>query len=176
MLSRDITRSKCIHTDEDKIAFMAETANYCYKFMTFCLKNARVAYQQLMYKILQPMLRWNVQAYMDYMVVTSEHSKTHITGLEELFRTIRKHQLKLNLEKCAFGIRVGKFLGFLLIERGIEANLNKCAAIVNMRSPINVKEVHRLTSKMAALSRFLFASGQKGYPYFQCVKKNGWVV
>ncbi|XP_027911605.1 uncharacterized protein LOC114170324 [Vigna unguiculata] len=64
------------------------------------------------------------------------------------------------------------FLGLLLTERGIEANPDKCAAIINMRSPSNVKEVQRLTGRMAALSRFLAKSGDKGFPYFQCLKKN----
>ena len=57
-------------------------------------------------------------------------------------------------------------------ERGIEANPNKCVAIVEMRSPANVKEVQQLTERMAALSHFLSANGEKRYPYFQCLKKN----
>ncbi|XP_068504604.1 uncharacterized protein [Phaseolus vulgaris] len=60
----------------------------------------------------------------------------------------------------------------MLIERGIEANPDKCAALIRMRSPATVKEVQQLTGRMAALSRFLSASGDKGYPYFQCLKKN----
>jgi len=71
-----------------------------------------------------------------------------------------------------FGVEAGKFLGFMLIERGIEANPDKCAALIRMRSPTTVKEVQQLTGRMAALSRFLSASGDKGYPYFQCLKKN----
>jgi len=47
----------------------------------------------------------------------------------------------LNPEKCVFGVEAGKFLGFLLTERGIEANLEKCATIIAVRSPISVKEV-----------------------------------
>jgi len=63
-------------------------------------------------------------------------------------------------------------MGFLLTERGIKANPDKCAAIINMRSPSNVKEVQRLTGRMTALSRFLAKSGDRGFPYFQCLKKN----
>ena len=65
-----------------------------------------------------------------------------------------------------FGVEVGKFLGFLLTKRGIEADPDKCGEIIGMRSPISVKEVQQLTTRMAALSRFLLASGDKGYPYF----------
>jgi len=93
------------------------------------------------------MLERNVQAYVDNMVAT-----------------IVMYNPKLNHDKCVFGVEAGKFLGFLLPERGIEANSDKFAAIIKMRSPANVKEVQQLTGRMAALSRFLLASGDKGYP------------
>jgi len=75
------------------------------------------------------------------MVGTSEKLETHVTDLEELFRTIGKHWRKLNPEKCVFDVQAGKFLEFLLTERVIEANLNKCTMIVGIKSPSNIKEV-----------------------------------
>jgi len=101
------------------------------------------------------------------MVVTSQVKDQHVVDLEELFTTITKYRLKLNPEKCVFKVKVGKLLGILLTERGIEANPKKCAAILAMRSPISVKEVQQLTGRMVALSRFVLAGGDKGYPYFQ---------
>ena len=75
-----------------------------------------------------------------------------------------------------FGVEAGKFLGFLLTERGIEANHEKCAAIIAMRSPISVKELQQLTGHMTAMSRFVSAGGDKGHPYFQCLKRNNRFV
>jgi len=161
--------------DEEKTAFMTERSCYCYK-VPFGLKNAGATYQRLMDKVLAPMLGRNVQAYVDDMVVTSLEKSRHVTDLEELFVTIAKYKLKLNPEKCIFGVEAGKFLGFLLTERGIEANPDKCAAILAMRSPATVKEVQQLTGRMAALSRFVSASGEKGHPYFQCLKRNNRFV
>ena len=89
-----------------------------------------------------------------------------MADLEELFTMIAKYRRKLNPEKCMFGVEAGKFLGFLLTERGIEANLKKCAAILAMRSPISVKEVQQLTGRMTAVSKFVSAGGDKGHPYF----------
>ena len=91
--------------DEEKIAFG--------------LKNTGATYQRLMDKVLAPMLGRNVQAYVDDMVVTSLEKSKHVSDLEELFTTIAKFRLKLNPEKCIFGVEAGKFLGFLLTERGI---------------------------------------------------------
>jgi len=139
--------------DENKTTFMTETCSYCYKVMPFGLKNAGATYQRLMDKVLAPMLGRNVQAYVDDMVVTSQERRRHTSDLEELFGTISKCCLKLNPEKCVFGVEASKFLGFMLTERGIEANPNKCAAIIAMRSPTSVKEVQQLTGRMASLSR-----------------------
>jgi len=127
--------------DEEKTAFMTERSCYCYQVMPFGLKNAGATYQRLMDKVLAPMLGRNVQAYVDDMVVTSRERSGHVADLEELFTTVARYKLKLNPEKCIFGMEPGKFLGFLLSERGIEANLDKCAAILAMRSPATVKEV-----------------------------------
>jgi len=85
--------------------------------------------------------------------------------------TIAKYRLKLNPEKCVFGVEAGKFLGFLLIERGIEANPEKCAAILAMRRPVSMNEVQQLTGRMTALSRFVSTGGDKVNPYFQCLKR-----
>jgi len=81
------------------------------------------------------MLGRNVHAYVDNMVVTSKKEDQHIIDLEELFATLRRYNLKLNSDKHVFGVEAGKFLGFLLTERGIEANLDKCTTIIEMRSP-----------------------------------------
>ena len=151
---------------------MTETSSYCYRVMPFGLKNAGATYQRLMDKVLAPMLGRNVYAYVDDMVVALQDRAQHLADLEELFVTISKYRLKLNPEKCFFGVEAGKFLGFMLTERGIEANPNKCAAIIAMRSPTSVKEVQQLMGRMAALSRFVSAGGEKGHPYFQCLRRN----
>lgn len=64
--------------------------------------------------------------------------------------------MKLNLEKCSFGVSSGKFLAFMVTKRGIKVNPKKILVIMEMRSPRNVKEVQQLTGKVAAPNRFLF--------------------
>nr|KYP69397.1 Retrovirus-related Pol polyprotein from transposon 17.6 [Cajanus cajan] len=157
--------------DEDKTSFIADTANYCYKVMPFGLKNAGATYQRLMDRILVHMIGRNVEAYVDDMVVKSSDNSSHVSDLQELFDTLGKHQLKLNPEKCSFGVQAGKFLGFMLTHRGIEANPERCSAIINMRSPSSVKEVQQLTGQIILLSRFLAKAADKALPLFSCLKK-----
>ena len=60
--------------------------------------------------------------------------------------------MKLNPSKCAFGVSSGKFLGFMVSQREIEANPKKVRAILEMSSPKTVKEVQSLTGKVVALN------------------------
>jgi len=162
--------------DECKTAFMTESSCDCYKAIPFGIKNARATYQWIMDRVLAPILGQKVQTYVDDMVVTTQQREQHATDMEELFTTIAKYRLKLNPEKCVFGVEAGKFLGFLLTKQGIEANPEKCAAIINMKSLISVKEVQQLTGRMAALPWFVSAGGEKGHPYFQCLRRNNKFV
>ncbi|XP_057426030.1 uncharacterized protein LOC130719420 [Lotus japonicus] len=113
-----------------------------------------------------------MEVYVDDMIVKSVLGSTHHEDLSEAFGKIRKHDMRLNPEKCSFGIQGGKFLGFMITSRGIEINPDKCKVIWEMKSPSNVKEVQRLTGRIAALSRFLPHSGDKSTPFVKCLKKN----
>jgi len=75
------------------------------------------------------------------MVAISMENDRHIADLEKLFTIIARYNLKSNPEKCVFKVEPGKFLGFLVTERGIEADPEKCVTIIAMRSPTSVKEV-----------------------------------
>jgi len=101
---------------ERKTTFMGETTTYYYKVMPFLLKNRAATYQRIMDRILFQMLDRNVQAHVDDMVVTSAKTEGHVFDLEELFVTIARYNLKLNPDKCVFGVQAGKFLGFLFTE------------------------------------------------------------
>ena len=79
--------------------------------------------------------------------------------------------MKLNPAKCAFGLSVGKFLGFIVNNRGIEANLDKIKVVLDMLPPSNIKDIQRLTGRIAALSRFISRASDKCRPFFQGMKK-----
>nr|KYP71825.1 Retrotransposable element Tf2 [Cajanus cajan] len=105
------------------------------------------------------------------MVIKTKSPDNHVRDLEEIFKQIRKHNMRLNPEKCVFGVHGGKFLGFMITCRGIEANPDKCQALINMRSPKNYKEVQRLAGRLASLSRFISKLAEKAKPIFHLLKK-----
>ena len=78
--------------------------------------------------------------------------------------------MRLNPSKCAFGVASGKFLGFMVSQRGIEANSEKVRAIIDMTSPRTVKEVQKLIGRIAALNRFVSRATDKCLPFFKTLK------
>ena len=79
--------------------------------------------------------------------------------------------MKLNPSKCAFGVASGKFLGFMVSHRGIEANPEKIKAILDMKSPQSIKEVQSLTGRVAALNMFVSKATDRCLPFFKVLKK-----
>lgn len=78
----------------------------------------------------------NVEAYVDDLVVKTRHQDTLLHDLAETFDSLRSTRMKLNPDKCVFGVLTGKLLGFLVSSRGIEANPEKIRAIERMRTPL----------------------------------------
>ena len=101
------------------------------------------------------MIGRSMEVYVDDMLVKSKIVGDYVKPLKQMFNILRKYQMKLNPLKCALGVRSGKFLGFMVNQHRIEANPEKIMALLEMSSPKKPKEVMSLTSRMAALSRFL---------------------
>ncbi|KAL0355476.1 UNVERIFIED_CONTAM: hypothetical protein Sradi_3994500 [Sesamum radiatum] len=112
-----------------------------------------------------------MEVYVDDMLVKSKKAPDHVKDLEETFSVLRKYKLKLNPGKCAFGVQGGRFLGFMVTHRGIEANPSKIKAILDMKTPSSINEVQRLTGRIAALSRFISKSAEKSLPFFKVLRK-----
>ena len=123
--------------------------------MPFGLKNAGATYQRLVNHMFHPQIGRNVEVYVDDMLVKSLDEGKHLDDLQETFDTLRRYNMKLNPRKCAFGVASRKFLGFMVSHRGIEANPEKIKAILDMKSPQNIKEVQSLTGRVTALNRFV---------------------
>ena len=111
--------------DQEKTAFLTNQGQYCYKVMLFGLKNVGPTYQRLVNQMFSKQIGRNMEVYVDDMLVTSMEAKTHLKDLQEAFDTLRRNKMKLNPTKCLFGVSSVKFLGFVVSQRGIEANPEK---------------------------------------------------
>jgi hypothetical protein len=109
--------------------------------MSFDLKNAGATYQRLVNKMFQNQIERNIEVYTDDMLVKSTKSLDHTHDLHEAFETLKKYEMKLNPVKCAFGVSSEKFLGYMVSNRGIKANLEKIQTILEMQSPKTTKQL-----------------------------------
>ena len=157
--------------DQEKTSFITSRGLFCYKVMPLGLKNVGATYQRLMNRMFHDQIGRNVEVYVDEMLVKSTEEDNHLNDLKETFKTLCKYQMKLNPSKCAFGVYSGKFLGFMVSQRGIEANLDKIKAILEMQPPKATKENQRLTGRIAALNRFISRSTDKCLSFFKTLKK-----
>ena len=157
--------------DQERTAFITSRGLFCYKAMPFGLKNAGATYQQLVNKMFHNQIGRNVEVYVNDMLVKSKENEDHLIDLKETFQALRTYNMKLNPEKCAFGVSSGKFLGFMVSQRGIEANPDKIKAILEMSPPTTVKEVQSLTGKTATLNRFVSRSTDKCLPFFKILRR-----
>ena len=113
----------------------------------------------------------NMEVYVDDMLIKSKQELANLDDLKQTFTTLRQYQMKLNPSKCAFGVASGKFLGFMVSRRGIEANPEKMQAILDMALSKTVKEVQKLTGRIAALNKFGSKATDRCLPFFKILKQ-----
>ncbi|XP_056866528.1 uncharacterized protein LOC130512491 [Raphanus sativus] len=158
--------------DREKTAFITDRGTYCYKVMPFGLKNAGATYQRLVNRMFAEQLGKTMEVYIDDMLVKSLRADDHLAHLKECFAILNKYGMKLNPAKCTFGVSSGEFLGYIVTQRGIEANPKQISAVLNLPSPRNCREVQRLTGRIAALNRFISRSTDKCLPFYDLLRGN----
>jgi hypothetical protein len=113
-----------------------------------------------------------VEAYVDDIVVKTKQANDLVNDLDVAFKCLRAKNIKLNPEKCVFGVPRGMLLGFIVSKRGIEANSEKITVITRMGPIRDLKGVQRIMGCLAALSRFILRLGKKALPLYRLLKKS----
>ncbi|KAL6990884.1 hypothetical protein U1Q18_052534 [Sarracenia purpurea var. burkii] len=138
--------------DQEKTSFITPRVLYCYKIMIFRLKNMGDTYKRLVKRIFEKQIRRNMEVYLDDMLVKSRTTDQQSNDLAEAFQVLKQCGIKLNPAKCAFEVSTKKFIGFLVIQMGIEANLEKIQSIMEMQPSTKTNEVQRLTGRIVGLN------------------------
>lgn len=128
-------------SDQEITSFMTPRGLFCYKVIPFKLKNAKVTFQRMVTKMFAPLLGRTMEACIEDMVIKSKNEADHLTDLAEMFTILDRHQLCLNVSKCACGVRLGKFLGFLMTNGGIEVDPSQIKAIQELKQMNSTKDV-----------------------------------
>jgi hypothetical protein len=141
--------------DAEKTAFRTPIGNFYYTVMPFGLKNAGATYQRTMTAMFHDMMHREIEDYVDDIVVKSKKREDHLTVLRRVFERCRLYKLKMNPLKCAFGVAAGKFLGFLVHQRGIDVDPTRASAIASMKPPTTHKELKSFLGKLSYIRRFI---------------------
>jgi hypothetical protein len=123
--------------------------------VTFGLKNVGATYQRAMNIIFHDLLRVLMEVYIDDVVVKSVGFEEHMTDLKFSLERMKKYGLQMNPLKCAFGVMLGRFSGFIVHEHGIQIDPKKIESIRTVGEPVCKKDVQKLLSKINYLRHFI---------------------
>ena len=128
-----------------------------------------------MVALFHDLMHKELEVYVDDMIAKSRVDEDHLLVLKNLFKRLRRFQLKLNPEKCTFGVTSGKLLGFVVSQRGVEVDLDKIKAIIDLPPPRTLKEVRGILGRLNYIARFIAQLTDKCRPFFKLLKKNASV-
>ena len=155
-----------------KPTFVTQWGTFCYKVMPFGLKNDGVTYQRAMVALFHDIIYHEIEVYIDDMIVRSQTGEEHLDHLQKLFERLKKYKLRLNPNKCTFGARSGKLLGFVVSNKGIEVDPAKVKAIQEIPSPRTEKEVRGFLGRLNYIARFISHLTATCEPIFKLLKKD----
>ncbi|CAL8133930.1 unnamed protein product [Prunus armeniaca] len=156
--------------DQAHTSFITNRGLNCYKVMPFGLKNAGATYQRLLNSLFAPLIVNTMEVYVDDILVKSRTADQHILNLSAMFTMLKEYRMRLNPTKYTFGVASGKFLSFMISQRGIKANPEKIQGILDMTIPKTVKDIQSLTGRVAALTRFISKATDRCAPFFKALK------
>jgi hypothetical protein len=159
-------------SDQLATSFITPFGMFCYVTMSFGLRNAGATYQRCMQHVFGDHIDRTAEAYIDDIVVKTRKADDLVGDLSIAFGCLRANRVKLNPEKCVFGVSRGMLLGYIISQRGIKANPEKVAALERMGPIRDLKGVQKVLGCLAALSRFISRLGEKGLPLYRLVKKH----
>jgi hypothetical protein len=159
--------------DEEHTIFIIVDCLFYYVSMPYSLKNALPTFVRAMHKTFGDLIRDLIEVYVDDNVVKIKSHASLLHNLTLVFDRLCSTRIKLNPDKCVFGVIAEKLLGFLVSYRGIEANPEKIKAIKVMQPPARIKDVQKLTGCLAALSQFISKLAEWALLFFKLMRNSG---
>jgi hypothetical protein len=159
-------------SDQLVTSFIMPLGMFCYVTMPFGLRNAGATYQRCMQHVFGDHIGRTIEAYVDDIVVKTRKVDDLVSDLRVAFDCLRANGVKLNPEKCVFGVPRGMLLEYIVSQRGIEPNPEKVAALDRMGPIRDLNGVQKVLGCLAALSRFISRLGEKGLPLYRLLKKH----
>ena len=113
-----------------------------------------------------------VEVYVNNMIVKYKEREVHIVNLRKFFERIKEYRMRLNPQKCTFGVTAGKLLGFLVSDRGMEVDPSKIKAILEIPPFKSKKEIKGFLGQLQYISRFIVKLTSTCELIFKLLRKN----
>lgn len=175
MVSLIITNSNGLERPREDLIYY-QWGTFCYKFMSFGLKNKGATYQRAMTTLFHDTMHKEMKVNFDDITAKFKTEEDHIVDLKKIVVRLRKYDLKLNPNKCVFHATSGKLLGFIVSQRGIKIDPLKIKAITKMSAPKTEKEVRFLLGRINYISSFIPTLATTCAPVLKLLSKNVWMV
>ena len=163
---------KIADKDKFKTSFVTHWGTFVYDVMPFGLKNAGATYQRAIVTLFHDMIHHEIEFYVDDMIAKFRTTQDHLVDLRKLFQRLKKHRLRLNLNKCAFGVTSRKLLGFIVNGKGIEIDPTKVQAIRSMPMPKTEKKIQSFLGRINYIAYFIAQLTATYEPLFKLLRKN----
>jgi hypothetical protein len=166
-------------SDQLATSFITPFGMFCYVTIPFGLRNVGATYQRCMQHVFGDHIGRTIEAYVDDIVVKTRKADDLVNNLRIVFDCLWANEVKLNPEKCVFGVPCVMLLRYIISQRGIEPNPDKVAAFNRMGHIRDLKGVQKVLGCLAALSRFILWLGEKGLLLYRFLKKHerfSWTV
>lgn len=158
--------------DKEKTTFITYCGVYNYVMMPFSLKYAGSNFQRLMKKVFKDQRGRNVEVHVDDSIIRAKKDSILIKDLCETFDSLRAYPMKLKPTKCTFAIKEGKFLGFIISEWEIVANLVKVKDILELQDHKTINNIQMLTGRLISLTSLIAILAERPLPFFKVLKEN----
>ena len=130
------------------------------------MKNVGATYQRAATTLFHDMMHVDVEVYVDDMIVKSRDRSHHLAALERFFERIKWFRLRQNPKKCTFGVTFGKLLGYIVSEKGIEADPDKIKVILDMPASRTEREIRGFLGRLQYITNSLPDSQTSMSPFF----------
>ena len=158
--------------DQEKTAFITHRGLFHFRTMPFGLRNAPAVFQRMMNRVLNGLQHLYALPYIDDIIIHSKSVKEHAKHLEEVFRRLREHRLRLNPAKCTFCQEEIDYLGHLVGRGSIQPNPAKVTAISEMKPPSTVKGVKSFLGVCGYYRKFVRDYAKVAYPLTALTRKD----
>ncbi len=140
---------------KEKTAFTVDNETYEFNVMPFGLTNAPSTFQRMMNGLLKGLTWRRCLVYLDDVIIFARSFDELLVNLEEVLKRIKEANLKLQPEKCVFGAKKVRYLGFELSDKGIFPDTEKIRIVDELKSPRNTKELKRFIGSISFYRRFI---------------------